>query len=83
MEAEFCLICGNKATKRLPKIGQNMFPCKILEHGGVEEETNKSAMLKPIQIMEKSFHPLGAAAKSDAVFTIHEVCACVRAHMHL
>ena len=27
--------------------------------------------------MDKSFRPLGAATKSDAAFTIHEVCACV------
>ena len=35
-------------------------------------------MLKAIQIMD----PLGAAAKSDAAFTIHEVCARVKS-VHL
>ena len=34
-------------------------------------------MLKAIQVMDKSFRPLGAAAKSDAAFTLHEVCASV------
>ena len=34
-------------------------------------------MLKAIEIMDKSFRPVGAAAKSDAAFTIHEVCMCI------
>ena len=82
MEAEFCLMCGDDATKKVAENWAKYVP-KILEHGGIEEGTNESAMLKAIQIMDKSFRPLGAAAKSDAAFTIHEVCACVRVHVHL
>ena len=48
---------------------------KILEHGEVDSKVvNKLNMLKAIEIMDKSFRPLGAAAKSDAAFTTHEVC---------
>ena len=53
-------------------------------HGGVEineEGINELAMLKAIQVMDKSFRPLGAAAKSDAAFTIHEVCISARVHL--
>ena len=31
-------------------------------------------MHQAIQIMDKGFRPLGAAAKSDAAFSIYEVC---------
>ena len=62
MEAEFCLMCGDDTTKRLLNIGP-----KILEHGGVEINEsvgiNELAMLKAIQVMDKSFRPLGAATK--------------------
>ena len=85
MEAEFCLMCGDDATKKIAESWTKYVP-KILEHGGVKinesEEINELMMLKAIQIMDKSFRPLGAAAKSDAAFTIHEVCACVKS-VHL
>ena len=47
---------------------------------GLKLTSNELVMLKAIQVMDKSFRPLGAAAKSDAAFTIHEcyirVCIC-------
>ena len=79
MEAEFSLMCGDDAVKKICDNWNKYIP-KILEHGGVKsEEINEVTMLKAIQIMDKSFRPLGVAGKSDAAFTIHEVCACVRA----
>ena len=76
MEAEFCLMCGDNATKKVAENWTKYVP-KILEDGGIEinesEGINELAMLKAIQ----NFRPLGAAAKSDAAFTIHEVCASV------
>ena len=69
-------MCGDDAIQ---KIAENWGKCvpKILEHGEVDSEVvNKLNMLKAIEIMDKSFRPLGAAAKSDAAFTIHEVCMC-------
>ena len=67
-------MCGDDVTK---KVAENWTP-KILEHGVNESEgINELAMLKAIQVMDKSFRPLGATTKSDAAFTIHEVCACV------
>ena len=77
MEAEFCLVCGDDAIQ---KIAENWDECvpKILEHGEVDSEVvNELNMLKAIEIMDKSFRPVGAAAKSDAAFTIHEVCMCI------
>ena len=86
MEAEFCLMCGDDATKKVAENWTKYVP-KILEHGGIEinelEGINELAMLKAIQVMDKSFRPLGAAAKSDAAFTIHEVCASVYKSVHL
>ena len=74
-------MCGDDATKKVAENWTNYVP-KILEHGGIEinesEGINELAMLKAIQVMDKSFRPLGAATKSDAAFTIHEVCSCVR-----
>ena len=71
-------MCGDDATKKVAENWTKYVP-KILEHGGIEinesEGINELAMLKAIQVMDKSFRPLGAAAKSDAAFTIHEVCA--------
>ena len=64
MEAEFRLMCGDDA--------------RILEHGKVEipdtENITEVTMLQAIQIMDKAFRPLGAAATSDAAFTMYEVC---------
>lgn len=76
MEAEFCLMCGDDATEKIDKNWKRYVP-KILEHGGLNESEGIDE-LKAIQIMDKSFRPLGAAGKSDAAFTIYEVCACVR-----
>ena len=73
MEAEFCLMCGDVATK---KVAENMFP-RSWNMVVLKLTSNELAMLKAIQVMDKSFRLLGAAAKSDAAFTIHEVCACV------
>ena len=83
MEAEFCLMCGDDATK---KVAENWTKCvpKILEHGGKEineEGITESVMLKAIQVMDQSFRPLGPAAKSDAAFTIHEVCTCMECYL--
>ena len=72
-------MCGD-ATKKVAENWTKYVP-KILEHGGIEinesEGINELAMLKAIQVMDKNFRPLGATAKSDAAFTIHEVCASV------
>ena len=80
MEAEFSFMCGDDATKKVAENWTKYVP-KILEHSGIEinesEGINELAMLKAIQVMDNSFCPLGAAAKSDAAFTIHEVCAFV------
>ena len=69
-------MCGDDATEKIDKNWKRYVP-KILEHGGLNESEGIDE-LKAIQIMDKSFHPLGAAGKSDAAFTIYEVCACVR-----
>ena len=86
MEAEFTLICGDDAVKKISDNWNKHIP-KILEHGGVKinkpEEINELAMLKAIQIMDKSFRPLGAAGKSDAAFTIHEVAMCTCESVYL
>ena len=79
VEAEFCLMCGSDATE---KIAENWRKCvpKILEHGGLknsEELITETTMLQAMQIMDKHFRPLGAAGKSDAAFTIYEVCVSV------
>ena len=77
-------MCGNDATKKVAENWAKYVP-KILEHGGIEineDGINELAMLKAIQVMDKSFRPLGAAAKSDAAFTVHEVCACVYISAH-
>ena len=73
MEAEFCLMCGDDATKNWKK-----YVPKILEHGGIKfnesEGINELAMLKAIQIMDKTFCPPMSCCKvmhADAVFTIH------------
>ena len=51
MEAEFCLMCGDDATKKVAENWTKYVP-KILEHGGVEinesEGINELAMLKAI-----------------------------------
>ena len=47
MEAEFCLMCGDDATKMVAENWAKYVP-KILKHGGIEEGTNESAMLKAI-----------------------------------
>ena len=75
-------MCGDDATEKIDKNWKRYVP-KILEHGGLKinesEGINEQTMLKTIQIMDKNFRPLGAAAKSDAAFTIYEVlCMCVR-----
>ena len=71
------MICGSDAVEKISMNWEKYFP-KILEHEKVEipesEAFTEVAMLKAIQIMDKSFRPLGAAAKSDAAFTVHEVC---------
>ena len=38
MEAEFCLMCGDDATKKVAENWAKYVP-KILEHGGIEEGT--------------------------------------------
>ena len=81
MEAEFCLMCGDDATQKIAENWEKYVP-KILEHGEVDsEEINELKMLKAIEIMDISFRPLGAAAKSDAAFTIHEVSMCKSVHL--
>ena len=67
-------MCGTNAVEKISNNWQKYVP-KILEHGDVESEAlTEVTMLKAIRIMDKSFRPLGTAAKSDAAFTIHEVC---------
>lgn len=69
-------MCGDDATEKIDKNWKRYVP-KILEYGGLNESEGIDE-LKAIQIMDKSFCPLGAAGKSDAAFTIYEVCASVR-----
>ena len=58
MEAEFCLMCGDDATKKVAENWAKYVPkilvLKLME--GIDE----LAMLKAVQIMDKSFRPLGA-----------------------
>ena len=73
-------MCGDDVTEKVAENWRKYVP-KILEYGGItideSEGINELAMLKAIKIMDKSFRPLGAATRSDAAFTVHEVCACV------
>ena len=74
-------MCGDNAVQKISANWEKYVP-KILEHGEVEipdtESITELTMFQAIQIMDKGFRPLGAAAKSDAAFTIHEVCVCIR-----
>jgi len=77
-------MCGDDATKKVAENWTKCVPIKILEHGGIkinEEGITESVMLKAIQVMDQSFHPQGPAAKSDAAFTIHEVCTCMECYL--
>ena len=71
VEAEFCLMFREDT---LWKMEDNWLP-KILQYGGTEipEAFTESTMLDAVKIMDRSFRPLGAAAKSDPAFTVHEV----------
>ena len=82
MEAEFCLVCGYDATKEVAE-NWTKYVLKILELGIEinEEGITESVMLKALQVMDQSFRPLGPAAKSDAAFTIHEVCTCMECYL--
>ena len=64
VEAEFCLICGEDTTQKMEERWFSLLP-KILQHGGTEipEAFTASTMLDAIKIMDRSFRPLGAAAK--------------------
>ena len=70
-------MCGDDAIQKISENWEK-YILKILEHGEVEipdsESITELTILQAIQIMDKGFRPLGAAAKSDAAFSIHEVC---------
>jgi len=74
VEAEFCLMFGEDTLRKMEDNWFNLLP-KILQYGGTEipEAFTESTILDAVKIMDRSFRPLEATAKSDFAFTVHEV----------
>ena len=75
VQAEFILMCGDKATDIIKSKWLELLPV-LLQLDGVEEmpsELPESFHYKAMKFLDKSFRGSGPAAKSAGAFSIYEV----------
>ena len=72
---EFKFMCGENVIEKIIHNWNQYFPA-ILRFGGKEvpEMLTESCMYSALEITDKAFRSSGVTAKSDPIFTIHEVC---------